>query len=162
MEFGAWNLNFIWDLARPPQAGSGAWDLALFLQLHLIDILPQICYILFMVMAIQEKRQNNRIRLNIPISYQVRGQGQAQKNHTKDISAGGLSFVSENFLAPSTNINMEIGVYDKVMSPVGSIAWTTPIPHSNRYRIGVRFAEFNPRDKEYLSDYIRILSDRLL
>jgi len=115
-----------------------------------------------MVVMSQEKRKNNRIRLNLPISLQVRGKNKADKNHTKDISAGGVSFVSQDFLAPSTNLNLEIAVYDKVMTPIGAIVWITPIAHSNRYRVGIKFIEFNPKDREYLADYIRILSDRLL
>ena len=115
-----------------------------------------------MAITMQDKRLDYRIRLNLPISYRVRGEGGLERIHTNDISAGGLSFIAHKFIAPATCMNMEIAVYDKMVTPIGSIAWTEPLAHSNRYRIGIKFIEFNPRDKEYLSDYIRILSDRLL
>lgn len=111
--------------------------------------------------AYQEKRKMPRIKLPLPVRYRIRGSPAFENALVGDISAGGLSFTGNGFLAPATTLNLEINVYSRLIEPVGKIAWAKPLPHSNRYLMGVEFVELNLTDRNYLDDYIRIRMNRL-
>ena len=71
-----------------------------------------------------------------------------------DISLGGLGFTNNEFIASNTTLAFELDILSRVLRPIGRIAWSSSLPHSDRSRLGVEFLELDPRDKNYLSDYI--------
>jgi c-di-GMP-binding flagellar brake protein YcgR len=109
-----------------------------------------------MVMEAKEKRRFPRLKLNTPLRYQVRGAPKFDNALSDDISVGGISFVNQEFIPPETLVGLEIGILSKILSPVGKIIWSSPLPHSNRYRTGIEFLELDPQQKNFLSDYINL------
>lgn len=105
---------------------------------------------------IVEKRRYPRIKVKLPLKYQVRGSKDYDNLLTEDLSEGGLSFSNNKFIAPLTKVMLELTVLKRVLSPVGKIAWISPIRHSNRYRMGVEFEQIELPEKAYLSDYINL------
>ena len=112
-------------------------------------------------MQVKEKRQFPRINLKTTFSWQIRGANRASNTISNDISLGGLGFVHEKFIAPETPIGLEINILSRIINPFGRIAWTSPLPHSNRYRVGIEFIEFNPVEKNFLSDYIDLRLNKI-
>jgi hypothetical protein len=49
---------------------------------------------------------------------------------------------------------LEMNILSKVLTPTGRVAWSSPIAHSDRYRLGVKFIELNPKERDYIGDYI--------
>jgi hypothetical protein len=104
--------------------------------------------------GLKEKRRFPRIPLRIPLHYQVRGTSKFNNTIVNDIGLGGLGFTNNEFIVPNTALALELDILFRVLKPVGRVAWSSFLPHSDRCRLGVEFLELNPIDKNYLSDYI--------
>lgn len=107
-----------------------------------------------LITGLQEKRIFPRVRLRAPVYYQVRGNPAGGSTLSDDISLGGIALTADSFLPTETIIGLKIFVLSRVIQPIGKVVWLTGQPHSAKYRIGIRFVEIDPREKEYLSDYI--------
>lgn len=108
----------------------------------------------------EEKRRSPRVKLYTALSYRVRGTSDVQNTVSRDISLRGMALVNDKFISSETLLNLEIRVLSRVLSAVGKVAWVSPLPYSNRFRIGVEFLEIGPEDKWYLSDYIRMQGNK--
>jgi len=113
-----------------------------------------------MVRGSKEKRLFPRINLRTPIRYQLRGVPEFDNAISKDISSGGLSFIANKFIAPATPLMLEINILSHIIKPIGKIIWSSPLPHSNRNRLGIEFLELDPKEKDYLGDYIHMQMGR--
>lgn len=102
----------------------------------------------------EEKRRFPRIKTQMPMRYQIRGTSVFNTATADDISRGGMSFINDYFIAPATTLMLEVNLLAQVLSPIGRIAWSSPLPHSDRYRIGVEFTDLDQRQKNYLDDYV--------
>ena len=109
-----------------------------------------------MVLNIKEKRQFPRINLRTALRCQVRGDSRFGNAISDNLSTNGVSFVSERFIAPSTPVMLEINLLARVLRPIGRIIWNSPLPHSDRNRLGVQFIEIDPTEKRYLADFIEM------
>ena len=107
-----------------------------------------------MVSNQEEKRRSPRIKLGIPLRYQVRGVPESRDVLSEDLSTGGLSFTVPNFIAPATYVMLELNILSKVLTSAGRVAWSVQIAHSDRYRLGIEFVELNPKERYYIGDYI--------
>ncbi|MFA5145195.1 MAG: PilZ domain-containing protein [Candidatus Omnitrophota bacterium] len=107
-----------------------------------------------MVTNLEDRRRFPRSTLREPIRFQVKGFPQYSNAVTENISIGGLGFLADRFIAPSTQVIMEISVLSHILRPIGKISWSSPLPHSDRNRLGVEFMEMVPEEKGYLSDYL--------
>lgn len=106
----------------------------------------------------EEKRRFPRVKLNTALSYQVRGINDINNTVGQDISLGGMAAIIDKFINCETLLNLKIKVLSRVLSAVGKVAWVSPLPHANRFRVGIEFIEIDAWDKSYLSDYISMQS----
>jgi hypothetical protein len=104
----------------------------------------------------KERRQFSRIKLNIPLRYQIRGEAGCDNTISSDLCLEGIGFSSNNFIAPATNLMLEFKLLDFVLDPIGRVVWVSPIPHSNRYRLGVKFVELGLNKKNFLKEFINM------
>lgn len=102
----------------------------------------------------ENKRRFPRVELRIPLHYQIRGTPEFNSAISEDISVGGIGFLNNKFMAPSSNLRLEITVLSHTLTPIGRVTWTSPLPHSNRYHLGIEFLELNAVEKRFLGDYI--------
>lgn len=103
-----------------------------------------------------EIRRFPRTRFTAPIRVQARGCQKFSRTIGENISESGLCFVDTDFIAPATPVMLEIEVLSRVLRPIGKIVWSTPFPRSNKYRSGMEFIEFNPREKKFLADFMHM------
>jgi len=108
----------------------------------------------------EEKRRFPRIKLNTALCYQVRGAHDFNSTVSHDISESGVALVNDKFINCESLLNLKIKVLSRVLSAVGKVTWVNPMPHSNRFRIGVEFLEIDTWDKSYLCDYISMQSNK--
>lgn len=101
-----------------------------------------------------EKRRFPRFKFKTPIRFQVRGLPKFVNSLTEDIGLGGLSLTTNEFLAPLTNVMLEFDIWSHFLTPVGRVAWVSPLGHSNRYRLGIEFIELEPEQKNRLKDFL--------
>jgi len=104
----------------------------------------------------KEARCFPRIDLHSKIQYRVRGKPDFASALTNNISCGGLKFTNDGFIPTSTAVMLEINVLNRVLKPIGKVAWSTPLPHSNRNQTGIEFVEFNLSERRYLKDFIEM------
>lgn len=109
-----------------------------------------------MIARPEDKRRFPRIRIQTPVRYQIRGSPELRHTLVDNISVGGLSFVNTGFIRPSTKLNIEINILSRVLNSTGRVSWASPLPHSDRYKLGIEFVELDPVQRQYLSDYIDI------
>jgi len=109
-------------------------------------------------MAILEKKQIARffprIDSQVQFRYQLRGQPDFESAVSSDISCGGLRFSSDRFIPTSTPVVLEINLLNRVLKPVGRVAWSSPLPHSYRNQMGIQFMEFDVLERKYLEDFV--------
>ena len=104
-----------------------------------------------------EKRRFPRVPAKVTLNCQIRGIIPEFDNAvSEDISLGGISFVNKRFISPQTPVSLKINLFSRVLNTIGRIAWSWPIPHSDRYKVGVEFLELNYSDKRQLSDFIAL------
>lgn len=103
-----------------------------------------------------ERRRFPRIKLRTPLRFVVRGTPEYSSVVSDDVGIGGISFINEKFIPRKTHLMLEMNVLSRVLNPVGKVISAIPLPHSNRYRLGVEFVDLNPKEKNYLSDYINM------
>ena len=106
-------------------------------------------------------RRAPRVDLRSQMRYQVRGKPSESDNAvSNNISACGVAFNANKFLAPQTSLMLEIDILSRVLHPIGRVAWCQPLPHSERNRLGVEFLELDPVEKNFLEDYIKMQTGR--
>lgn len=108
----------------------------------------------WMVFILEEKRRFPRVKLQTPLRFQRLGRPEFVQAITDNLSLGGIGFVSDNFIPPATPLSLEVNVLSKVLNLTGRVAWSSPLPHSDRYRSGVEFTNINDKQKLAVADYI--------
>ena len=73
-----------------------------------------------------------------------------------------MRITDAHFIRPSTVLNLEINLLSKVLNPVGKIAWASPMPHSDRYKLGIEFVEVDPENSHFISDYIELQNGNII
>jgi len=111
---------------------------------------------LVMLLVSKENRRFARINLHVPVRFQVRGHTEANSGLSDDLSQGGLSLISDGFLATSATLMLEIGLPLHLLRPIGRVAWSQPLPRSNKNRLGIEFLEIDRRERNYLGEYINM------
>ena len=108
-----------------------------------------------MIAKIENRRLFPRVDVHVPVRCLQRGTGTDTSTCVlNDISAGGLSFVNQQYLAPETVLNLEVNLLSRVIYTAGKVAWVSSMPHSYRYNVGIEFVEMDPVQKRFISDYV--------
>jgi PilZ domain len=102
----------------------------------------------------KENRSFPRLKFHSKIRYQFRGKPDFDSGISSDISCSGLRLANEQFIPTSTLVMLEINVLKQILRPVGKVAWSMPLAHSNRNQTGIEFVEFNSAEQSYLKDFI--------
>ena len=109
-------------------------------------------------MVVLQKQKDNRCfsRLNFRsgLRYQLRGSPDFANAVCNDISCGGLRFTTDRFLPIAAPVMLEINVLNRILKPVGKVAWSIPLAHTHRNQTGIEFVEFNDLDQAHLKDFI--------
>lgn len=101
-------------------------------------------------------RSFSRLDFHARVHYWARGKRNFDSALTNDISCGGLKLTSDRQLSFSDALMLEINILDRVLRPVGKVAWSRILPHSNRSQTGIEFIEFNMFEKKFLKDFINL------
>lgn len=109
-----------------------------------------------MVVAVTEKRKAQRIPHRAPVTFLVRGTREAKSAISENISTGGIGLIHDSFIPPDTVLMFEVSILSQPFNTAGKVAWSWPVPHSDRYRLGVSFLELDPARRNYLTEYVRL------
>jgi Tfp pilus assembly protein PilZ len=104
----------------------------------------------------EEMRFSPRVDFHTQLRYQLRGKPEFANAVSSDISCGGLKFTTDKFIPTSVPVMLEINVLNRVLRPIGKVAWSTPLAHSDRNQMGIEFVEFDMLEKNYLKDFVNM------
>jgi len=100
----------------------------------------------------KEKRKHARLELHVPLSYRTLGAKgvRASKVLTKDISEGGVRFLTDRFVSLASRLVVEI-ILPASNFPVKSIikvSWIKKVLESENFEIGAQFLDMSKEDHE--------------
>jgi len=103
-----------------------------------------------------ESRRFPRINFSGPLSCQVRGSQEITNTVSEDLSASGVKFISGEFIPPNTPVMLEINLLSKVIRPIAQIVWSMPFPRQDKFHLGARFLEWDPKEEKSLNDFLNM------
>lgn len=112
-------------------------------------------------MGFEEKRRYPRIKMAIPVEYKKLRESPGIKKGTltKDLSTGGVRFITDEFLAFTARMVVDINLPlpERPVSVLSKVAWIKKLPVDDTYEIGNQFLEISKDDKNRLSSYLNRL-----
>ncbi|MFA4991779.1 MAG: PilZ domain-containing protein [Candidatus Omnitrophota bacterium] len=114
----------------------------------------------------EERRKYPRFELNLTANYKIVDSEEVFKfGQTKNVSADGICFESEEFLKPGTYVELEVDLRDANPSIhiVGEVRWSVPEnPRKERYHNGLRVVGMPLTDENrFLKYYCDKMVDKL-
>ncbi len=119
----------------------------------------------------EERRSYPRAQCDLALQYRNlnKNYSQAAGALAKDISAGGMRFISSNFLPVFTLLRIELLIESDIrsISLTARVAWTEKLPYNENYLIGVEFLNIRNEDRVKINSFVntkiakRISSDKL-
>ncbi|MFB3919547.1 MAG: PilZ domain-containing protein [Candidatus Velamenicoccus archaeovorus] len=110
-------------------------------------------------MNFQEKRQAKRIRVNLPVTYELLGTERLSgKTVSKDLSTTGLRMNMPSFFPSESSflIKLNFPEVNKIIEGIAKVVWSQRIAFSDHYQAGLHFSELNPYFKKWLQEYVVI------
>lgn len=104
----------------------------------------------------QERRQSERTVSRFPLRYQFKGQPNFYDTVTRDISEGGLRFITNQFIPALSELFLELSLRPS-LEPVrarAKVAWVQKTPHCDQYHIGACFTELSEEYKKNISEQL--------
>ena len=103
----------------------------------------------------QEKRRFLRLDAYCKVGFQV-VEGNSSTSFSKNISAGGLLFEADNFIALNTMIEITIQIpdIDWIITSVGRVIRVEQLPNG-KFDLGIFFTEIDPEDQNTILRYIQ-------
>jgi hypothetical protein len=104
----------------------------------------------------EETRLSPRVSFSGPLRCQVRGSGEISGTISEDLSLSGIRFISSKFIPAQTPVMLEISLFSQIVRPIAQIIWAAPFARQDRFHLGARFLEWDPKEKKNLSDFVNM------
>ena len=107
-------------------------------------------------MGMQERRRFTRVPESLQIVYEVIPADEVKKYLTKDISQGGIRFLTHEFLPRGSRLRIKINFPKTLFSfeALVECMWIRQIPYSEEFEVGVEFVDLPSEVLDYLISYI--------
>lgn len=102
-----------------------------------------------------EKRRAFRLKSSLPIHYDSSSRAASGSTLTHDISEGGASMLSEEFIPRLSRMPVRINLMpDKLVTADAEVKWAQRIAHSYRYQVGLEFKDIANDSRRSISEYV--------
>lgn len=106
-----------------------------------------------------EKRQNNRIPLNLKVDYSLADLQDCpvKQTYINNLSTGGVLLVLPEPLPITTNLKLNIHT-PRLLHPItctSRVVWVKEIRQGELYEIGTSFSHINPKDLDFIKKWTR-------
>jgi len=101
----------------------------------------------------KENRSYPRMKINFKIDYTKKGDAETIHSKTHDISATGVSFISESILAPGDSVSLKILLEELGISIKAQAVVIRSWNESNHVITSVQFSDIDYHDFIRLLDY---------
>ncbi len=105
----------------------------------------------------QERRRYTRIPECLQIAYVILPAEAIKEYTTKDISQGGIRFLTYEFIPKDSCLKIRI-TFPKTLFSFEALVkcmWVRQIPYGEEFEVGVEFMDLPPEFMEYLVNYIK-------
>jgi len=105
-----------------------------------------------------EKRESNRLNINIPMKYKLMGNESIYQTIMHDISNGGLRLMSKVSIPSDKKIMFELNLSGngKPIVSIGKIAWVKAHRFGNGfYEAGIKFNGLKDLERECIYSFIK-------
>ncbi|MFA5499836.1 MAG: PilZ domain-containing protein [Candidatus Omnitrophota bacterium] len=108
-----------------------------------------------------DRRRSPRIDSNLPVKYRnLKLTNPSLGSLTKDISEGGVSFKTNEFISLACRLVVEITIptLQRPIKAISKVAWIKKNPSDDHYELGNQFLEISKEDRAVISDYVSRVS----
>ena len=108
-----------------------------------------------------ERRRFQRVDSNLPLRYKnLRTTTIPAGSTTKDISEGGISFNTSEFISLACRLVVEVNLptVSKPIKVISKVAWIKKSFSGDQYELGNQFLEISKEDRATITDYVSRLS----
>lgn len=108
-----------------------------------------------------ERRRFQRIDSNLPLKYKnLRTTTLPMGSLTKDISEGGVSFKTSEFISLACRLVVELNLptVPKPIKAISKVAWIKKLSSGDQYEMGNQFLEISKEDRAIITDYVNRVS----
>jgi c-di-GMP-binding flagellar brake protein YcgR len=109
-----------------------------------------------------EKRRFRRIDSNLPLRYKnIKTATVPMGSLTKDISEGGISFKTNEFISLACRLVVEITLptVQRPIKAISKVAWIRKLSSGEQYELGNQFLEISKDDRSLITDYVSRLKE---
>ncbi len=87
--------------------------------------------------------------------------GKAKDGATKDISQGGIRFLTQEFIPKDSHLRIKLTLNKTLFNfeALVKFVWIKQLRYSEIYEVGVEFIDMPPKALEYLINYIKACLD---
>lgn len=91
----------------------------------------------------EERRRFRRLKTSLPVEYRFFDSDRFRQSVTCDISEGGVSFLMDGPAPTGAHLFFYVRLRHKPQPLYGiaKIAWSAPVPYSQKYKVGLEFIE---------------------
>ena len=109
----------------------------------------------------KDQRKYVRVPESSQVFYEIIPGDRVVECATKDISEGGIRFVTQEFIPQGSHLRIKINFHKTLFSFEALVKWVweSEIPHTEAYEIGVEFIDIPQDAVKYLQHYIESLND---
>jgi c-di-GMP-binding flagellar brake protein YcgR len=111
-----------------------------------------------MLPYVKEKRRYPRVNARLPLQYKdiQRPIETYSGTLSRDVSEGGIRFVSNEFLSIFTRLLLEVSIpsLSRPLKAISKVSWIQKAPLSNQYNVGVQFMDMAEEDKNQLASFV--------
>jgi len=108
--------------------------------------------------SIQDKRRHKRVESNLPLQYKnLRRHSELPTGSlTKNLSEGGVSFKSNEFISLACRLVVEISIpsIPKPIKAISRVAWIRKLPAGDQYELGNQFLDMAKEDKQHIINFV--------
>jgi len=106
-----------------------------------------------------ERRRYIRIPENLQIFYEIIPSEKVKECATKNISQGGIKFITDEFIPKDSHLKIKVNFYKTLFSfeALVKCVWVREMNYSDEYEVGVDFIDIPPEAVSYLINYIETL-----
>ena len=105
-----------------------------------------------------EKRKFSRVESHVPVRYRKLDEPWSVMKKgtiTRNISKGGLSFMTGEFISKACRIVMELDISgSKPVRAISRVTWIKKSAYGENFNVGNQFLEMSAPDKDVLFSYI--------
>lgn len=113
----------------------------------------------------QDRRRFNRLERHLPLQFRniEKNSPEMSGSLTRDISGGGIRFVSSDFLPVQTSVGMQLSLESNLhtLPATARVVWVQKLPYNENFMIGLEFLNIENENRAKIIRYVNEHSQRL-